>query len=214
MSGLSQFFSYFPDFCSLEGEVRLHRYSPGEFICREEDRLSRLFFLLSGKARVYRSLANGRTYLFQIYGAGDIVGDIEYFLDIPASCTVRAGGALEAASVRMDALENATESVPNYCRILARGLARKLHRESLFSSQNVSYPLRVRLAGLLLSGGLSGYGRGGMEECANQLGTSVRHLRRTLGELETRGLIRRRENQLLITDRVGLKLLAGDLDSP
>lgn len=214
MSAHSRFSSLFPEFGPLVRRVEFRRFPPGEFLCREEEPLTRLYLVLSGEAKVFRDLGNGRTHLFQIYRAGEIVGDIEYFLQIPASCTVRVAKPLEAALIRMNEIESAGPTGPSICMLLGRELAKKLHRESRLSSRNVAYPLRVRLAELILDGGLANYGRGGIQESADRLGTSARHLRRTLKELETAGLILRGRESVEVLDQNAMLRLAEEIYSP
>ena len=212
MSGIDAFLALFPRFSAITGSLRLKRYSSGEFVVREGQHLNRLAFILSGTARVYRNLYNGRTHLFQVYRPGEVVGDIEYFLEIPAGCSVEAGGTLEVAEIPHAAISPDSVEHARMVKQLAAGLARKLHRESSQAALNSSYSLRMRLAAYLSAG--NGLASGRFADAANMLGTSDRHLRRTLAELTSEGYLRRSSGAYLIRDPQALRELCGDLLSP
>jgi hypothetical protein len=98
-------------------------------------------------------------------------------------------------------------------------LGEKLIRLSKYSSINLLYPLENRLASYILAdtsntvnaGKKTITFEGNLSEVAELLGTSYRHLLRTLNNLCTQGLIRKNLLAYEILDLEKLRKLAGDL---
>jgi CRP-like cAMP-binding protein len=105
MSRNLDIFKYFID-CSIADS---QLWDKGDYICREDGPMSKLYYLKRGRCRVFRDLSNGQTILYRIYLPGSILGDIELFTGMEASCSVQCITPVETLSVKMELIRNNIE---------------------------------------------------------------------------------------------------------
>ena len=212
---LKEFTRLFPHFAFLaEGDsssLSLKRWDSGEYICRGGDTIERLFFLVAGRTRIFTTLYNGREFLYRIYRPGSIIGDIEYFLDIPAVCSVQCIDPVTLASVPAAALRRDENGAGlEAIKALGAGLAEKLKRNSLSEAVNSSYPAENRLAAYFLSLPPGVPHPGALTELAGWLGTSYRHLLRLISHLIETGAVKKSGRTFFPGNRHLLERYAGE----
>jgi CRP-like cAMP-binding protein len=212
---LNEFTKLFPDFAYLaEGDstpLSVRMWNPGEYVCRSGETLGALFFLVAGTTRIFTTLYNGREFLYRIYHPGSIIGDIEYFLEIPAVCSVQCVEPVTLVSlprrvIRGDTTGRGLAAVT----ALGTGLAEKLRKNSLTEAINSSYPVKNRLAAYFLSIPPGRSHPGTLGELAGWLGTSYRHLLRLISRLVETGAVRKSGRKYYPGDRRLLEEYAGD----
>lgn len=199
--------------------IELFFFKKNEHICREGERLNYLFFLVKGKAKVYTTLGNGKSLLLYFYNDFKLLGDVEIINLESASSNVQAIEdthclAISLKSVRLHLLDDA-----KFLRFICNSLGRKLNRCSKNSSINLLYPLENRLASYILATGEKVYNNEeriikfneNLTEIAELLGTSYRHLLRTLNNLSSKGVLRKESNYFQVLDEKILRNLAADL---
>ncbi|NQT58051.1 MAG: Crp/Fnr family transcriptional regulator [Bacteroidetes bacterium] len=212
MSDLETFNYLFPQFTELNGAIHFNRYDSGAFITHESGSINQLYFFLEGSAWVYQNQANGRAHLFQVYSPGWIIGDIEFFLNCPASCSVKTTSVVRVGVITHDALRLACLKKSTLVNVLATGLAEKLRSNSFDAARNMSFPLINRLAFYLKAMNYSAVPRGKSEEIADLLGTTKRHLRRVISQLEEQGIVERRSQALVVLNSQRIELLCNVID--
>jgi len=212
MSGLETFLKLFPQFVGLGSEVGFRHYEPGALITREDEPINHLYFILEGNAWIYQNQANGRAYLFQVYSPGGIIGDIEYFLRCTASCSVKATSSVQVGTITFDLLRLFCKDNSYLLKALAAGLAEKLRSNSFDAARNMSFPLVNRLAYYLKAMNCKTVPRGKFEEIADLLGTTKRHLRRVISQLEEKGIVRRTPHGLNILKQEQIAFLCSEIE--
>lgn len=191
MSAKGSFSKLFPLLSALEPAIEFRRYEAGAFLVHEGDPISTIFFLLSGDAWVTQHLANGRAHLYQVQSSGDIVGDVEYYLGCEATCSVQCMSEVSVGRVSFRTVESIGKRHPEISTAFATALASKLRTGSFAASRNTGYPLVHRFAHYLSSTGLSFVPNTRLEEISELLGSSRRHLRRVVSQLEEQGVVLR-----------------------
>ncbi len=164
-------------------------WQKGEYICREGGLMEKLYYILSGRVRIFRNLSNGRTMLYRIYLPGSVIGDIEIFSDRDASCSAQCISTVTTLSLPMEIIRSRPENYSPLLFCLGYGLARKLHENSLSEAINTSYSLESRLAHYYLTFTEPELSAGNLGQLSDWMGCSYRHLTRTLSELKKRGAI-------------------------
>ena len=192
------------------------QWKRGEYLCRESGRLERLHLLLSGRFRVFRSLSNGREILYRIYLPGSVIGDVEVFAGSEAaSCSVQCIETAETIALPMSSISNFPERYPRLIFSLGRGIARKLHENSISEALNTGYSLEVKLAHYYLSFNDPALQAQTLGQLADWMGCSYRHLTRNLASLRKKGAIQKLEKTdtagYIAADRVVLKEIAEPL---
>ncbi|MBN2859944.1 MAG: Crp/Fnr family transcriptional regulator [Sphaerochaetaceae bacterium] len=212
MSASESFSSLFPHLSSLIPSVQFQTYASGRFLVRERDTIDHLFFLMSGEAWVTQNLANGRAHLYQIHSSGDIVGDVEYYLGCEATCSVQCMSEVSVGRIPYRTVETIEKEHPELSKALATALASKLRTSSFAAARNLSYPLIYRFAHYLISTGLAFIPNTRLEEAAELLGSSRRHLRRVISQLEDQGVLRRNGKGITVENEERLQILSSEID--
>jgi cAMP-binding proteins - catabolite gene activator and regulatory subunit of cAMP-dependent protein kinases len=199
--------------------VELFLYKKGEHICREGEYTNYLFFLVKGKAKVYSSLSNGKTLLLCFYNSGKIIGDVEFMKLEPANSNIQVIEDSYCIAISMQKVREYLLEDAKFLRFMCESLSQKLSRLSKNSSINLLYPLENRLASYILATGTSAEINGikvlifdeNLTEIAKLLGTSYRHLLRTLKSFCQKGIIKKKNSYFEIIDSNKLIKLAADL---
>ena len=204
---------------SMKSIMELLLFKRNEYICREGEEINYLFFFVEGKAKVYTTLSNGKSLLLSFFKEFKILGDLEIINAKPASSNVQV---IEDTYCIGISLENVREYLLNdakFLRFICNSLGEKLYRCSKNSSINLLYPLENRLASYMIatcervdSSGLTIVKfNENLTEISELLGTSYRHLLRTLNSLSLKGTIKKKNNYFEVIDEENLKRLAADL---
>lgn len=199
--------------------MNLFLFKSGEYLCKEGEELSYIFFFVEGKAKVYITLSNGKSLLLCFYQDFTILGDVELVGKKIASTNVQAIEDVYCIGISLEQGRMHLLNDSKFLKIICNSLGEKLIRSSNNSSINLLYPLKNRLASYILAAGkardyeehrrMEFYGN--LTEIAELLGTSYRHLLRTLNELTRIGVLKKRNIGFEVIDLEQLKKLAGDL---
>ncbi|MDO5516774.1 MAG: cyclic nucleotide-binding domain-containing protein [Clostridium sp.] len=215
---------------SMRKYMTLHMWKAGEYLCREGEPLNYIFFITRGKAKVYKNFENGKSLLICFYDPFKIIGDMEFTRTNLADCSVKVIKDVYAVGIKF---EEAGEILLNDCRFLrniCEYLGEKLSKNSTNSAINLLYPLENRLASYILaylnydeddayeesknsdlSDEIKFEFEGNYGEIAELLGTSYRHLNRTLKRMCEDNIIRKDERVYKVLDYDKLVALSGDL---
>ncbi|MCX7711112.1 MAG: cyclic nucleotide-binding domain-containing protein [Clostridia bacterium] len=199
--------------------MRLYSFNKGEFIFRANEKIDQLYFMVEGKAKVYTAMQNGKSLLLRFYNPFVVIGDVEFIEKTPITCNVEVISTAVCIGIPLTSLERHAISDPAFLTFICRSLGEKLAKNSVSSAINLLYPLENRLASYLLaiasldenSPSFNGIFTDKLTEMADLLGTSYRHLLRTLNKLASEGIIEKQNNKIMLLDRYSLEKLAGDL---
>lgn len=175
--------------------LELKLYRPGETLCAIDEPVRHLQFMVDGRAKVYLPAANGKRLLLCFYEPLQVFGDLEIVEGTQlATATVEA--ITPCASLRISRQEAAArlETDPRFLRQVSASLARKLDRLIRNGALNLLHPVENRLASYVLATAtVDARGhlrfRANLTQVAEMLGTSFRHLHRTLGALCEQGIL-------------------------
>ncbi|MEC9484876.1 MAG: Crp/Fnr family transcriptional regulator [Candidatus Izemoplasma sp.] len=190
--------------------VQIVNFEVGQVIIKEGEPMQNLYFTLEGKTKVFKEYENGKTFLLGFFDEINILGDIEYFHNIPASCTVKVVEPIKAIKISFSAINMFYKDDVSFVTNMLLQLSKKVLHNNLITANNMVYPLHVRLASYLLSicPDNSQYTLPNLEDLSNNLGSSYRHLFRKLREFENDNLIQRNRREVCILDRNKLTEIA------
>lgn len=189
--------------------MELLLFKKNEHICKEGEEIKYLFFFIEGKAKVYITLSNGKSLLLCFYQDFKILGDLEMLNSERASTNVQVIEDTYCIGITLEMVRKFLVNDAQFLRYICNSLGEKLNRCSKNSSINLLYPLENRLASYLLATG-DNFDENFME-LSEMLGTSYRHLHRTINNLCLRGVIRKEADGFQIIDKEALIKLAVDL---
>ncbi len=199
----------------LIAHMVLSTFSRGESIAPLNEPLTSFHLLVEGKLKIYTLQENGKKVLIRFYRPMSVIGDLEFVSDYPVKAVVEALETSTLISIPMDVLRSHTYQCPKFLRFIIANLSQKLSTWSNMAGLNLVYPLENRVASYLVSvSELSESNRldeirvTSLEEMADLLCSSYRHLHRILEGFETQGIISRHRSNIRILDFEKLKSLS------
>lgn len=193
----------------------LHTFEKGEYICEIDQIADYFYFFVEGKAKIYTLLKNGKKLLLRFYSPFNILGDIEVINEQPYKVFVEALNACVCVALPMKIAKAQGLKNPDFLKFLCEHLVEKLDTITHKSSVNLLYPLETRLASYVYES----YNKqtaifevqSNYSDLAELLGTSYRHLNRTLIQLIENGILEKEGRNIKIRDEEALKNLSRDL---
>ncbi len=189
--------------------MELLLFKKNEYICRENEKLNYLFFFVDGKAKAYSTLSNGKSLLLCFYQGFMLLGDLEILNSEPATTNVQVIEDTYCIGIPTEKVKGYLLNDAKFLRYIGNSLGKKLRRSSKNSSINLLFPVENRLASYIIATG--GNFDESLIEISELLGTSYRHLLRTLNHMCQKGLIKKNGTGFEIIDKTVLVKLASDL---
>lgn len=200
--------------------MNLVRFDKNEYIYKDPNEdISYLYFFVDGKAKVINTLSNGKRQLLFFYTNDGILGDLEMFGLTNPYTTVQAASETLCIGLNFRAVGSILEKDPVFLYNLAKNLAFKLSRSSSNSSLNMYYPLENRLCSFINTMAVQ-YAKDpsqprvykeNLSETAEVLGTSYRHLQRTLKGLCEQGILEKEGKSYRVIDENALSTKGEDI---
>lgn len=192
----------------------LHYYEKGEFILQAETELKHYYLLVDGKIKISFLFENGKSMFLKFYQDFNTIGDMELIKNSNVLCNVEAIRDSYLIAIPSDTLRKEYSQNVKFLHHLVESLSEKLNATINNSSYNYIYPLINRLSSYLVEHITdsdhitlsSSY-----EEIAQFLGTTYRHLNRTLKELEGEEIIKCGNRKIIILDEKKLRELSKNL---
>ncbi|MBR1865869.1 MAG: transcriptional regulator YeiL [Lachnospiraceae bacterium] len=192
--------------------TELHRFAAEEDILREGERPNYLYYLVSGRAKLYLTHDNGRITLINFLGAPCFLGEMELLDEEKYSDGVKAITECVCYAIRINECRERLLNDTEFLRYLCRFLSRKAVGNTANYSRNQSYPLKNRMASFILETAVNGMYRERHTEVAEYLGVTYRHLLYVIAELVQDGTLIKTESGYRIADLGKLKRLFIDFN--
>lgn len=193
---------------------KLFYYEKGEKILHAGDTLNYLYFFVSGKIKISSIEENGKSILLRFYDNFNSLGEVELIQNIPISSSVESVENTYLIALPIKKIRRELNNNNNLLLFIAHTLSSKLNSISNNSSYNLLYPLINRLASYLYEHANKNDTiiiNSTFQNISEFLGTTYRHLHRTLKELELKGIIKHESKQITIIDKDKLKELSKNI---
>jgi len=196
---------------NLLNHMELHLYEKNEAILKAESNLEYYYLLVDGKIKISYLFESGKSMLLKFYKDFNTIGDLEILKNSSVCCDIDAIEdtyliAISSYLLRKEYLDN-----PKFLLHLAESLSDKLYTTINNTSYNFVYPLINRLSSYLVEY-LTNENyivlNSSFLEIAQFLGTTYRHLNRTLKELEKESIIKCENKKIYILDENRLRELS------
>lgn len=165
------------------------RFEPNEAILQEGSKPTYLYYILSGRAKLFLSHKNGSISLINFLSAPCFIGEMELLDQEKSSDGVTAVSACICFSMKISDCKEKMLNDTIFLQYLCRFLSHKAIGNTYNYSKNQSYPLRVRLASFILMTSIDGIYRERHSEAAEFLGVTYRHLLFVLAKFVKEGLL-------------------------
>ena len=190
-------------------------FEQGEFLSHAGEPIGSIYFVISGKAKVFLSLSSGKQLLLTYFTSKGIIGDIELMTNKSSNCTtVQAVTDFHCIALPLDIYANTLKSNIVFINHIAAELAEKLMQRAINGTITTLQPLEARLCAYISQMASDNYFCERLTEVAMVVGASYRHLLRCLDKLCAEGILVKESGMsscFSIADRRTLEEKAGDL---
>lgn len=206
-SGFMNFFSF-----PADSFVKLLTFLPHEYIIEESLLPSHLFFLTSGRAKLYTTLANGKIALIDFFRAPCFIGEMELVGHIQDICSVQAIEPCRCLALPITQCREMLLADPVFLREICLYLGGKNARNIRSLTKNQAYSLENRLAGFILLSTATDIYIEKHSHAADYLGVSYRHLLYVMAQFVEKGFLKKENRIYHIADKQALLQLAHIVD--
>lgn len=191
--------------------IELVLYKKGEHIFRYGNPLTCICFFIYGRAKVYSLLSNGKHFLHTFYNQFEIIGDAEFVNQLNITTNVQALSDVYCLVLPLNKCHDMLYDDRKFLRAACSHLAKKLDMTGQFNSHNLCYPLEERLASYIINTSENQIFSENLTSLSELLGTSYRHLLRTLKEFCDKGYLKKEDGIYKIIAPKQLKALGADI---
>lgn len=200
--------------------MELYSFDKGEHVYMSNGDIEHLYFLVKGTVKIYTISKNGKALSLKFYNPLQILGDIEFIGNKLPTCNVQCLDDALFIVISFDDMRRYANDDINFYKYISKIFSDKLSTSSHSNMHNFSYPLEERLASYILALSYDSENSNQnsdeveifkLNDIAELLGTSYRHLIRTINSLMDKKIIYRKRNTIKILDRDRLEKLAKDL---
>ncbi|WP_155592948.1 Crp/Fnr family transcriptional regulator [Lysinibacillus cavernae] len=184
----------------------LQQYRQHEIILHEGSQLESLLFLVEGKVKITSSVATGKSLLLRFVQPFSIIGDIELIRNVPVQSQVQAVSACLLIGLPFAYIKQYEMDNPKFLHILLEHVSYKLQTCTTASRVNLLASVENKFASYLMSTISTepddSFGMelktSNIQEIADLLGTTYRHLNRVISALTEKKIIERNKNSIQI----------------
>lgn len=203
----------------MQPYMELLFFKKNEYIVKDSEEMKYLIFMVKGKAKVFTTLSNGKSLLLCFYQEFKVLGDLEIMGSQNAVTNVQVIEDSYCIGIPIEQVKAHLLEDAKFLRFICTTLGNKLTRCSQNSSINLLYSLENRLASYIYTTGSRIVTPEGskiifdenLTHIAELLGTSYRHLLRTLNNLCQNLVLRKICNQYEVMNEKELIRLSADL---
>jgi CRP-like cAMP-binding protein len=204
-----------PDAAQFASELRVRKYDPREVIVAEGHPSRGFYWVRSGKARIYRTAADGREQTFRIVQEGDTFGEVPVFDGGPTPTTVEAMERSEVVLIPAESFQRLLRTHPDVANALLGHFARRLRAFTELVEQISLQTVPARLArylyqlareegeetpeGVVVPRSIT------QQDLASLLGSVREVISRSLRVMEEDGVVEVRRKDILIRDLDALR---------
>lgn len=203
---LDRFFS-----TDITEHLHLASFERGETICSSEEPLNRLYFFVEGFAKASIALENGRQLLLSFNEPLQIFGEFEIFdEDAVATSTIEALRPCICLYLEKNVVLRQLDNDPKFLKQMFFSLRKKLDRVIKNGAINMLTALDNRVASYILATSQPDADQhliftANLTLVAEQLGTSFRHLHRTLQSFCDAGILRKENTTYVVLSKPELE---------
>jgi CRP-like cAMP-binding protein len=197
------------------GELTVRSYQPRELILVEGDPAVGFYFLRSGKARIFRTGADGREQSFRLVGKGDTFGEVPVFDSAPNPASVETLETSEVILFPSNVVTDLVRQHPEVALPLLVHFAKRLRSFTELVEQISLQTVPSRIArylyhlareeGVPTAGGIVVPREVTQQDLASLVGSVREVVSRALKVMEDDGIVTIRRKEILIRDLAALR---------
>lgn len=187
----------------------LLEYQPGEFICRQDEPLENLYFFISGRLKIIRTLPNGKEHILDIRDNSCILGEIELMANKPFVSSVVVIKKSHVIILPATRMKKQLLNDSSFLYNIGTWMANELYQSDIDRMSTALCSVKEQLALYLLSLTSTDFFSLDRGILADKFGTSYRHLLRIINSFVEEGILERKNHDYRILDREKLEDIIG-----
>jgi CRP-like cAMP-binding protein len=174
-----QLLSLIEQLATTSGAIMLRNYDIGQQLINQNQGNQSVYIIRTGIAKCFITEDNGKDYILEFLGEGEIVGEIEAIRNQPAICTIEALTPLSIYTMSNVEFMHFLKTMPDLNEIVIELLATRISNSSIKGARQQLYTLSEMLPQLLdaLNAQQLTFTK---QDLAEYMGISVRSLNRLL----------------------------------
>jgi CRP-like cAMP-binding protein len=162
-------------------------FTPKQQIIQHGKQVIYVCIFKSGITKCFLTEDNGKEFIEEFFGEGEIVGEIEVINDHLSVANIEAISDLVVYKIKKDTFNRLLESDKTFNHLILKALSSKIHYKAIRHSYNQSHPVESNLLRLRkdFPDFISAIPK---QDIANYLGITLRSLNRTLNDLKVKGI--------------------------
>ncbi|AZA76329.1 Crp/Fnr family transcriptional regulator [Chryseobacterium sp. G0186] len=179
------FLSYLEELYHKQNEenIVLQSFSKGETLLIQDQSITKVMLIKEGITKCYFAEENGKEYIVEFLGNGEIIGEVELIKDVPCLCSVEALTETTVFTINLDYFRNLMKTDFVLNNLLLNSFAERIINTSSRASYQQLYTTEHTLAQLLTMQSKQNI-QISKEDTAAYLGITVRGLNRILKDLK------------------------------
>ncbi|MCI9069047.1 cyclic nucleotide-binding domain-containing protein [Clostridium sp.] len=173
-TGISKLFSQ-----DMSNLLELFSLNKGDFLINEGECSDYLYFLVSGKLKVFSHSTSGKIMSLNLFNSFEIIGETGSLWNNPPTASVQASSKAYCIGISMKHRDILLNDVI-FLRYICKNLGERLSYMNNTTCINLYEPLENRLASFILKTEENGIFSYNLTECAELLCASYRHLLRVI----------------------------------
>lgn len=178
-------------------------FKPGRKLLKQDEKVRHVYIVKRGIVKCYITEENGKDYILEFFGEGEVIGELELLQNAPILSTVEAVTELVVYKTDSASFWQLLETDKNFNRIILKELATRVSQLAIRVSYQQLYPIEYTILKLL---SLFSHHELPLskQDLADYLAITVRSLNRTLKQL--------REKNFIPADSLDLHISKPELD--
>lgn len=168
----------------FQKEIILKSYPKGSLLCKQNEAHFKPSIIKEGFVKSFYSDENGKYFIFEFLGKGEIVGEIEALRQIKCLCNVEAVCDVQAYTFSVSFFKLLLNSNRQFSNLLLEELAERVINTSSRAAYQQLYTVKYGLSKLIKLQEKQGIHLS-KSDMASFLGVDVRSLNRALKDFET-----------------------------
>jgi len=174
---------------SAEGEaVAIKTFAAGTRLIRQGDTISHVYIIREGITKCYIEEDNGKDYIFEFLGKGEITGDLEGIRKEKCLCNIEAITHVTAYAIPHTLFSWLLVNNTEFNRLMLEELVIRIRQTCIRASYQQLYPVEYALLRLLALEAEQDIVIP-KKDMASYLGITIRSFNRTLKELRSKNIL-------------------------
>lgn len=192
--------------------IEVHSFQKKELICNEGEELPYLYYLISGKAKIYMSHQNGKTSLINFVKAPSFIGELGLIGVESVTKGIEAIEPCICLALPLKDCQHLLLQDAHFLQQLCKFIGEKTITRTEQYAKSYNYPLENRLAAFILLTEQNNCYLEKHTEASEYLNVSYRHLLYVLKQFCQQHWLKKEGRMYFIQDRGQLQQLANELN--